>query len=310
MQVMKIQLNNPFTNEDERKFWKKLHRILLKNGGWWNLKQRTVWIDFIYRPKEFVSVYLSIPQKNADKMTALLTPEGRRKSILGNASHYAVDKQELLIPEKSSVCELKLAYENVFSLSTKSPVQLPSTLSLEEGEKVRISFCLQPISANWQQHGSRVVKEKTEKGLIRPKDHLNTGVLSLAFYFIRALLNKFILRDKLMENTTPWVSGETLKKLNDCHFKITVRIVGPQRLLPKLARPFQALQGENKLNIFFLSRKESNTKIREMSKQKLGFRTQADPNTNVLSTRELTAVVPFLTFRGAPQREDACPNFM
>ncbi|HJV45310.1 MAG TPA: hypothetical protein VJ824_06250 [Bacillota bacterium] len=309
-QVLQIQLNNPFRLEDQRKFWKRLHRILSQNEGWWKSGQRRIWIDFVYRPRETVRVYFSIPRRNAESIISLLAPKGRRRSVLGNAACIEVDKKEIFVPKHSSICELKLAYEDLFSLSTIRPLQIPLEASLEEGEMARISFCLEPISPNWPSVGMRTIQDKIEKGLVHLKEHRRVGFFWFIFFLIRQLVRKDFVQEVMMEKSTSWLSAETLKKWNDCHFKTMIRISGPQRLLPKLSRPFQALQGENKLTIHFLSRSENQAGLREMNKQRLDIFHLRNSNPNILASREVIAIAPFLTFIPTKSQVQPRPNLL
>lgn len=307
LQTIRLEIQNPFSMKEQFKFWKRTHRLLLnqREGGWRQVRN-AVWVDYIYHPGESVKVYLTLEENAYKSFRSLLYPKGKRRRKSDVIIHE-VSGSELELPPKVSICELKLAYENLFALGGDPPVQLPSQMTLVPGECARISFCFIPIQG--EEWDIAILKKKMEGGQKELRQVVSqTGWVRYILYFINAMLQRFLFSDKKGAVDQPWLSGETLQKLNDSYFKSYIRLAAPQHILPKLARPFQSREGENRLVIHFLPRKEQKASLQEINKLRIGLYSRSDLNPNILGCKEISQLLPLLNIKLQSTSSEARPK--
>lgn len=289
--VIKITTKHNLSLEAQQRFWKRIHRFFLQQQRWWN--PQTIWIDVIYRGEHPLSVYMTLPHFVMEKLPDFLREKRGKKSPIQLVPSQS---EELKVPASVAVCELKLAYENLFALPTSTSVLLPDVLPLKQSEVARLSFGLVPIAKmGLNTHHNEMYKAKMERGFRGFRGHVDaSSLLKMILYYIDHWTQRLLNRDKKGSINVPWLSQDTLRKLNDCHFKAYIRIAGPQRILPKLARPFEELKGENELKIQFLPKREQQASLKEMNGQTIGLYSRSDLNPNIIGSREISALLPYL----------------
>lgn len=292
-QVVKITTQHCLSIEEQQRFWKRLHRYFLHHQRWW--KPQSVWIDVIYRGEHPLTVYMTVPQLVMEQLPDFLRGQekrGKKNSI----QLIPCLPEELKISPSAAVCELKLAFENLFALPTSASLLLPEKVPLEKSEMARLSFGFVPIEKmGLNIRKNQMYKAKMETGFRDYRGSVDaTGLFKIILYYLDQWTQRLMIRDQKGTLNVPWLSQDTLRKLNDCHYKAYIRIAGPQRILPRLARPFENMKGENELKIQFLPKREQLASLKELNSQKIGLYSRSDLNPNIIGSREISALLPFL----------------
>ena len=277
-QTIKLQLREPFTLEEQHRFWKRMHANLGTTREWYGLHPGEIWVDLIYLPNREVEVYLTLPNKLISNLPSFFKKRGRRTSK-GQGIFVSPDSVDFSLPQDVTLCELKLAYENLFALAHHELTALPLTLELENNEAARLSFCFIPTSTSqWSMDKALTVKSMKEKGVRLKRE--NVGPIR-AYQWFFFLLDRVLLLLTRKEKRTnklgdAWLSKETIRKMNDSLFKAYIRIAAPQRLLPKLQKAFSVYDGDNALKINFLPRGEQIASRKEIIHHRLGLYSLTD----------------------------------
>lgn len=310
LQMHKVVSKSCLTLEDQQRFWRRLHHHILHQVDLRENRKNAVWIDVIYRPNEPWEVYLSAPPELTPYLSKWFRKDRKRVNKVEIDLSPLDDPQILTVPKGLSICELKLAFDNLFALSSDAPSILPEVLPLNNGELARISFCLRPIPAvMWNVHKTSLFESKMQEGIRMGRGRVEAAgwVRVLLFYLGQWLGRIFSVKRPSMPDVN-WLSQGTLRKLNDSHFETNIRIVAPQRLIPKLARPFQGEGGENHLVISFMPRNEEKSIGKELERQRLSLLTRSDLNPNILGSREISSLLSFFPRIHEIKQEKASPN--
>lgn len=296
-QTIKLQLREPFTLEEQHRFWKRMHANLGTTREWYDLHPGEIWVDLIYLPNREVEVYLTLPNKLISNLPSFFKKRGRRTSK-GQGIFVSPASVDFSLPQDVTLCELKLAYENLFALAHHELTALPLTLELENNEAARLSFCFVPTSTSqWSMDKALTVKSMKEKGVRLKRE--NAGPIR-AYQWFFFLLDRVLLLLTRKEKRThqlgdAWLSKETIRKMNDSLFKAYIRIAAPQRLLPKLQKAFSIYDGDNALKINFLPRGEQIASRKEIIHHRLGLYSLTDLQPNVLCSREIALAFPIFS---------------
>lgn len=309
LNIHKVESKSPLTLEDQQRFWRRLHHNILLQGNLQENRKSGVWVDVLYRPDQPWEVYFSASPEISPYLSKWFQRSRKRGNKL-EVDFTPTDHTELAVPSVLTICELKLAFDNLFALPTYSPSLLPKSLPLKSDEKARISFWLKPIPAvMWNHHKHNLFKSKMEDGIRTGRGRVEaTGWLRVFLYYIGIWMGRFLPIQSPSVPDVTWLSQETLRKLNDCHFETVIRIAAPQRLIPRLARPFQGDGGENQLMISFMPRKEEKSARKEINRHRLSFFTRSDLNPNILGSREISNLLSFFPNAQKLEQDKASPN--
>jgi len=307
-QIFQLTSNPCQSGEDQQRFWRRLHRQILNNKPWWKANPSMIWVDLIYEGNTPYSVYLTLPEDVIKHMPHFL--RGKEKRIKRKWSYPTVNQEVLRVPSQLSVCELKLGFDNIFSLPDKE-IWLPERLPLRESEKARVSFGITPTKKHRiDSKKHQVFRSKMESGFREYRGGLgDSGLFSSLLYALSHFIFRLNLKKEKGVQGDPFLSKETIRKMNDAHFKVCIRMAAPQRVLPKLAIPMQNLKGENELKLQFLTKKEQKICLNEINKQKLGFYSLRNLNPNLMGGRELSYLFPFISNEQRTSGEVSRPNF-
>ncbi|RKD26796.1 hypothetical protein BEP19_16500 [Ammoniphilus oxalaticus] len=286
------------TGEEQQRFWRRVHRYMLQKKRWWRQSMDRIGIDLIYEGTNPYNVYMTLPQHLINHFPQY--PRAKERRSRGNWSYPTVDLTALAVPAHLSVCELKLNFDQMFSLPS-SDVIFPDHLLLEEGERARVSFTLVPVEKQLNRKNHHVFHTKMENGF-RPYRQASHWFIVFINW-----LRRIVFKRELGEQGQPFLSRETLRKLNDSHFSVKIRVAAEQRVLPKLTLPFTELKGENELKIQFLAKSEQKSSLREMNRLKTGGRHLSDQN--LLGGRELSYLFSFLSEQEQPSEKIARSHF-
>lgn len=309
LKMHKMEVKSPLALEDQQRFWRRMHHHFLHQETLRENRKNMVWVDVIYRPNEPWEVYFSAPAEITPNLAKWFRKDRKRVNKV-DVDIQLIDPEILSIPNGLSVCELKLAFDNLFALPLDTPSLLPEKLPLNEGEAAIVSFCFIPIPAvKWNLHKSNLLHSKMEQGIRKGRGRVEAvGWLGLLLYYLGQWIGRF-LPDKFPSAPEDiGLSKGTLRKLNDCHFQSYIRIAAPQRVIPKLARVFQGEGAENHLLVTFMPRKEGKTALTEISEKKLHFLTRNDLNPNILGSREIASLLSFFPCTRKVNQELASPN--
>lgn len=303
----KVETKSLLALEDQQRFWRRLHHYFSAHG---NLREKNgVWVDVIYRPDQHWEVYFSSPPEMTPYLTKWFRKDRKRSNKL-EVNVTPTEQGALAVPQDSTICELKLAFDNLFALPAYQPTLLPQSLPLKPGEAARISFCIRPIPAvMWNHYKPNLMKSKMEQGIRMGRGKVEAvGWIRVLLYYITLWMERLLpMKNETMQDV-PWLSQGTIRKLNDCHFETYVRIAAPQRFIAKLARPFQGEGGENQFIISFLPRKEEKTVRKELDQQRLSLLTRSNLNPNILGSREVSNMLSFFPSVQSSGRDQASPN--
>jgi hypothetical protein len=151
-----------------------------------------------------------------------------------------------------------------------------------------------------------MVKAKIDKGIYWDRGNVGTSnILHLLLFALDRFFALFSSRSEKLDTFSSWLSKETLRKMNHPQFKTFIRIAAPQRWLPTLAKPFTGGDGDNQLVINFLPRKEQIACMKEMNTQQLSLYSKTDLNPNLMSSGELSRLVPLFS-RQVMMPDSAC----
>jgi hypothetical protein len=296
-QTIKLQLREPFTLEEQHRFWKRMHANLGMTREWYGLHPGEIWVDLIYLPNREVEVYLTLPNKLISNLPSFFKKRGRRTSK-GQGIFVSPDSVDFSLPQDVTLCELKLAYENLFALAHHELTSLPLTLELENTETARLSFCFIPTSTSqWSMDKTLTVKSMKEKGVRLKRENVGPIRAYQWFFFLLDRVMSLLTRIEKRTNQPgdAWLSKETIRKMNDSLFKAYIRIAAPQRLLPKLQKTFSVYDGDNSLKINFLPRGEQIASRKEIIHHRLGLYSLTDLQPNVLCSREIALAFPIFS---------------
>jgi hypothetical protein len=296
-QTIKLQLREPFTLEEQHRFWKKMHANLKLTREWYAICPGEIWVDLIYLPNREAEVYLTLPDKLISNLPSFFKKRGRRTSK-GQGIFICPGSVDFTLPQEITLCELKLTYENLFALSHHEQNSLPLTLQLDKNEIARLSFCFKPTSSRqWTVDKSYTVKAIKEKGIRLKRENVGPLRAYQWFFFLVDQIMSLVIRKEKQPSLQgdQWLSKETIRKMNDSLFKAYIRIAAPQRLLPKLQKMFSIHDGDNSLKINFLSRSEQMASRKEIIHHRLGLYSLTDLHPNVLCSREIARAFPIFS---------------
>lgn len=289
LQVLRLSSHLCATVEDQQRFWRRLHRYLMKQKQWWKQNADPIWIDLVYRETDPFSVYMTLPKKVLENFPQYAKARDRKRK--GNWSYPTTNADALKVSPKLTICELNLSFDCLFSLPSQ-PVMFPDRLPLKRGEKARVSFRMIPAKSNFHRGKDRLFQSKMNDGFRPYRSVFNdSDGWRYLFYWLRTVF----LKEKQGERGAPFLSRETIRKLNDAHFKVKIRIAAEQQILPKLALPFTKIKGDNEFAIQFLTKGKQYHSLKEMNRQKLSVFRRPDFNPNLLGGRELSYLFPFLS---------------
>src|SRR5699024_9574490 len=70
--------------------------------------------------------------------------KAKERRSKGNWSYFKAEPSVLHVPSQLAVCELKLNFDNLFSLPSHE-IWLPENLPLKQTERARVSFAFIPV---------------------------------------------------------------------------------------------------------------------------------------------------------------------
>lgn len=225
--IFQITSNPCLAGEDQHSFWRRIHRQLMNNKPWWKLNPEMIWVDLIYEGNTPFSVYLTLPQDVIKHLPHFL--RGKEKRVKRKWCYPTVEKGVLQVPPQSSVCELNLGFDNVFSLPARE-VWLPDRLPMDENEKARVSFGITPTNrVSMNNRKNQPFRSKMENGFREYRGvHGDSGLFSSLLYLVTFLSRRVFLKKGKGEQGEPFLSNETLRKMNDSHFKVSIRMAAPK----------------------------------------------------------------------------------